>query len=315
MQTAIEIARDWYEAEFPKLEQICIEVSANVKSLASKNGIDCDLNARPKSIASFVSKAHKKQYVDPRTETTDLAGVRAIVSSRSDRDKLASIIENSYDDAKLERKEPPLKGLDYSGIHITFPIRLVGQEEGDSYPCEIQVRTHGEDLWSRVSHELLYKPGLELPDSVSRPLYLLKALTEIFDREVENAMSTLIDNPLFPAAQLLSFANAEYFSRCAGGDVTETELSHEILHMIAPLIVDLENYQSTLHEFAQKHDAKLRQILPRHINDKVNVLLSQPECVVLFERLVSDQYSLTTACDGLPEGWLESLQDAWGTDI
>lgn len=176
--------------------------------------------------------------------------------------------------------------------------------------CEIQVRTNGENLWNRISHDLLYKPGLDLPETVVRPLYLLQALAELIDGEVGRALVTLVDHPLYPASRLLAAAEREYYSRCAGDGVRE--LSLEVLKLVAPLVGDLEAYGERLRLFAAEHDAKLRQILADHVDDQVDILLSQPECLVLFERLEVDSFALLDACRDLPTEWLDPITDAWG---
>jgi hypothetical protein len=67
--------------------------------------------------------------------------------------------------------------------------------------------------------------------------------------------------------------------------------------------------------FATTHDGKLRQLLQAHADDRVNILLSQPECVVLFELLDADEFSLADACRDLPDDWIEPVRAAWGGNV
>lgn len=139
-------------------------------------------------------------------------------------------------------------------------------------------------------------------------------MAEVIDKEVDGALGTLVQHPLYAAARLLQFAEREYYTRAAGEG--SRDLSLEVLQPIVASVGDIDAYSETLQRFALDHDAKLSTLLRAHADDAVNILLSQPEVVILYERSLNGPYLLEDALRGtVPEDWLEQVRDAWGHQI
>jgi ppGpp synthetase/RelA/SpoT-type nucleotidyltranferase len=303
--------RDWYASVRDDYESVAENVRTVVEILAAERGIHAETHCRAKTVDSFVKKAIVRRYSDPRTETTDLAGVRITLISRTQRDELVDALVAQYPDAVIERKNPSLQELGYSGVHVTLDHP---DASGTSRTCEIQLRTAGEDAWNRISHELLYKPGLELDVPVTRALYLLQALAELIDNEAERGLETLVTHPLYPASRLLLLAEREYLP-LAGRDYYRP-LSLEVLDAVKDLVGDLDAYEPVLAAFAAANKNKLARVLANYRGDGLHAILGQPEAIVLFQLAETDDLALEHAWSSVfdPE-LLEPVLDVWGPDV
>ena len=303
--------REWYVAARPAYIALCETVEERVNSLARELLIVVETHSRAKTVLSFVKKAAARGYAQPQVEIADLAGVRVTMISRRHRDLLVDAIVAAYPGSAPEPHQPELTELGYRAVHVTIEQLC---PDGVVRRCEIQLRTAGEDAWDRISHELLYKPGLELPPAVTRNLYLLQALAEMMDNESETGMTVMVEHPLYPASRLLAYAEREFYARVQ--HEFSSELSLEVLRVVVPLVGNIEDYSRTLEAFATSNDPKLTQVLYSHAEDPVNILLSQPEAIVLFELASRDEHRLRDAWDRIldPE-WLEPIFDAWGATV
>jgi ppGpp synthetase/RelA/SpoT-type nucleotidyltranferase len=307
----INAAREWYIQDRPSFENLVEDVGERLRALAAVNGVHVEVSGRTKTVVSFVKKAHIRGYIDPRRQTTDLAGVRVVTTARTERDRLAALVVDAFPGAVREDKAPNVKELGYRGVHVTAPVACA---DGETRSCEIQLRTHGEDAWNKISHELLYKPGLDLPEPVTRNLYVLQALSEVLDNEAERGVACMVDHPLYKASRLLDIAEREYYLRAS--EPTDRDVALDVLDAVAPLIGDLDEYDDHFRTFVAANDAKIRRILEEYASAGLNLLVAQPEALVVFERLAMDEHALVDAWNQqLPEYWLDDLRAAWGYDI
>lgn len=75
-------------------------------------------------------------------------------------------------------------------------------------------------------------------------------------------------------------------------------------------------YGQTLEEFARRHREKLTGIYQDYLTDDRHPLMSQPESVLVFERLTADRFALKSGWpDGLPLSFLTAMATIWGVPV
>jgi len=189
-------------------------------------------------------------------------------------------------------------------------------EDAGELVCEIQVHTQAQNLWATVSHELLYKPVQEAPSEVARGVYRLMAILELLDGKVERGRDQIRRLPGYEEARMLTILEQQFWTLVARP--TDVDLSKRIITVLLPLIGsdNASDYKSTPDTFVETHREKLDEIFADYAEDDRNVLLSQPECLLAFERLTVDPFALVDVWQRhLPTDLLTSLSEVWGTPV
>jgi putative GTP pyrophosphokinase len=197
-----EIARTWNERPDvirtfiearPQYEQLCHEIAYILKKRMSEGGIEYSaITSRAKTLKSYAEKLSRKQYDNPLTEVTDLAGVRLVFLYRSDRSAIEDIIESEFRVLekidKVEEQEPDRFG--YGALH--YLVHLGRKSSGARYDdlkqlvCELQVRTVLQDAWAIIDHHLIYKQETDAPNVLKRKLSSLSGLFETADDQFDH---------------------------------------------------------------------------------------------------------------------------------
>jgi len=161
--------------------------------------------ARVKDTASFLAKAlHRgKRYTDPLNEITDQVGVRFVVLLGTETKLVGEVVRASTEwdvaqdrDYFLAREQRP-HWFEYESDH--FVVRPVHEFEyagvriSVDISCEIQVRTLLQHAYAELSHDRLYKPECEVPDSLRRLVARGSALLETTDDMFCRVSQTLAD--------------------------------------------------------------------------------------------------------------------------
>lgn len=214
--------------------------------------------------------------------------------------------------------------LSYPRLHIQAV--MAGQEtdpDGTPYECEIQLRTEAVDLWARMSHKLLYKPGVAPPADVSRSLYRLVALIELYDLEVERGVQAMSAHPeLARSNQLLDVTEQVY--RTFTDHPYSRDLSHEVVDVLTQAIDDETDYSEKLTRFAEDFRERLERAYADYGPTSAHflahgryLLASQPESLIIFERLTNARFRLQTTWEEgeLSETMLTDMASAWGTAL
>lgn len=315
--TALSEARERFIAERPTFEALAEQVASEITRFTRERGVPCSVSGRAKDVASFVGKCFRKKYTDPWNETTDKAGVRVIVDDERYIDSVVQIVREHYDiqgevhDWTQELKEDDKIG--YGGVHVQATVKdgetLVGAE------CEIQIRTAAQNVWSEMSHKLLYKPGVEPDSDTKRALKRLAVLMEIFDEEVTRRVDQLKSRSGYRIEELINAAEAAFY-RFADTPY-DRALSRLVIADIADCIPAAEEgaaYVDGLQAFATVNEAKLADIYSRYRDLGVPSLIHQPESVLIFERISSDPFTLREEWEGqLPVDELDALEAIWGS--
>ena len=286
-----------------------------------QQGIQCGLRCRTKDVASFLKKALRKGGEDPWEEIRDKAGVRAVVVYDEQVGRVREVIRTCFDVRQEEDKREWLtpETLGYLGVH--FQVVLLDRDVEDKpdvkdLECEVQLHTRAQNLWATVSHELLYKAVSDPPGTVKRSIHRLMALLELFDEEVERCRDVALKQPGMEGAKMLAELERHFLRLTARG--YDQQLSRQVIDVLRPLFTEgeLATYRDRLDAFVASRQEKLQQLYEDYRDDDRNPLMSQPESLLVFERLDSDKFNLVEAWAGrLPNTLLESLAAIWGVSV
>ena len=321
MNNAVSAAVERYSAEISSFRVAAKIVEDRVRKTADGGKISCTVSGREKDVRSFHKKIFAKNYADPWRDVTDKAGVRAVVQSARDVDRLVDLLKAEFGEDVLsvedKRQVSNPAMLAYSGVHVQV---LAVPESTDYEPieCEIQLRTAAQDAWSIVSHQVLYKPILSLPPKLQHAMYRLVALVEMFDEEVQRVMDAMQELPGTEVLDLLEAAEKQFLP--LAHSPSNREVSVIILQGIAGSIEELEreHYGELLSAFVDSEREKLIGLYEEYgAHSAVSyvpsyMLFGQAESLILFERLNSRPHSLVAhwRASALPYDYLEALAGA-----
>ncbi len=297
-----------YEDERPRFDALAKRIEASLRRDLAAAGVYCEVSSRAKEVASFLKKALREGYPKPLEEIGDKAGIRVIVPYLEDVPRVESAVKTL---CFVEDREQKLEALDYDrlgylGVHLDVRPRpeSLGAEPGgadelDLLDChaEVQIHSKAQSAWAVVSHDLLYKPPVESPGEAKRAITRLVALVEIFDGEVDRLRKVIESAPDFLEMSVASDLD-DYLIR-----FSSKRPDRKLSALSVPTLVHL--YDCAPGEVVPKHvgpfvdanQAKLRDIYAAYEDDETaNPLLSQPEALLIFERLENDR-------DRLRESW------------
>lgn len=315
-----------YDAERSELLGLEAFLTERISQAIKERGISADVKGRTKTVESFVVKALLgRRYTDPMTEITDKVGMRVMLTYLRDKERAVEAVASVARVLSREEKRDALayNEVGYQGVHLDIqvaadPIDDAAQAFG-GLVAEVQIRTRAQAAWAEVSHEQLYKPAADVPDELKRRVYRLVALAEIFDDEVEAFLIESEATPGFQAASALGRLQAELL-RLGGVDAPDRELTR----LLAEPVVDL--YEGSASEAVEQviawvmaNEDVVRPLIEeaRELGpEKMNLLLAQPEVLMLLERLENDSLRLKHAWPpDIPDGWLVKLAEAFGHPI
>lgn len=298
-----------YEAERPHFKALAERIEAALNRELGAAGVYCELSCRAKEIPSFLKKALREGYSDPLREIGDKAGVRVIVPYLKDVPRVEEAVAAL---CHIDDREQKLEALDYDrlgylGVHLDVrprPEILVAHPDLGAdhsalhnHHAELQIHSKAQSAWAVVSHDLLYKPPVESPVEAKRAIARLVALVEIFDGEVDRLRKVIESAPDL-AEMTVAVELDEYLIR-----FTSKRPDRKLSALSVPTLVHLyecppaEVTSRYVGPFVETNEQKLRDIYAAFEDDETaNPLLSQPEALLIFERLESDR-------DRLRERW------------
>lgn len=150
------------------------------------------VSARAKKPDSLRRKLRRKQYKDPDRELTDLIGVRVITYYRDAVDPIVARLQRDFEinaNASVDkRQELGLRDFGYSSVHLVARLKPSQVLTADHQLFrkrwfEIQIRNILEHAWAEIEHEIVYKSGVEYPDTVKRRFARLAGSLELLDSE------------------------------------------------------------------------------------------------------------------------------------
>jgi len=323
-----DTVRRRYIAEHPNFTSAATASAALIETLLRQLGIrDAHVKVRAKDIASFVKKL-RKYDANYWQSTTDKVGAQIVVHTLAEVRQLRAAFERG--DTPFEYLETTDKSiydgdprkLRYTGVHIQTVVPGITTSNGERIECEIQLRTQAQDVWAYLEHGLIYKPVIEPSVQIARKVARLSVLVELFDEEVDSVMAQLQADPRYEPALLLQHAERLYLTFVT--EPGETELSLEVLAMIAPTITADERsaYPDHLAEFVDSHRDQIEDILHEYGANSPSAgeynyfLFTQPESLILWERIANRPRALVHSIqDSDLIGPVSALADVWGSPL
>lgn len=223
--------RTYIASQAPKLTAWASEIQGALDS-RFRNLIALPIKSRLKEVQSAVDKFYRKQYSNPATQMTDLAGVRVVVLLQDQLSPVTNFLKEqpawslmqSRDFAEEIRKNPRI--FDYQSEHFEVrprrPLIIQGIEVDTAVCCEVQVRTLLQHAYAEVAHDSVYKGDTPPPSRSVRLLARSMALMEATDESLCNALREIrtINQPL---EALLQSARQLYSERIAEVELTSVD--------------------------------------------------------------------------------------------
>lgn len=326
--SARDAARRRYINEYPTFEHAAELLEERLDNVLKAEGIPyAHIHVRAKEISSFVKKLRK--YGDDCWEkTTDKVGAQLVVHTLDAVQRLYTILKAGIEGLEYvgeTDKSPSLrdpKVFGYSGLHVQMRFLDVTASDNEPIECEIQLRTQTQDAWAHLEHGLVYKPVIDPSPRIARKIERLSVLVEIFDEEVSNMIAELQQDPHYNSALLLHEAERWFFTFVT--EPGEHELSLAVIDQVKSSIRSDQptEYAQTLAAFVAKHrtqiEAALREygVGSQYEGEFNYVLFTQPESLILWERIQNARLALTSSVRGSEiEPAVAALADVWGQSL
>lgn len=184
------------------LSELEADFVTNVKNYSKELFFKLPPSYRIKQDASFIKKALNtvKNYSDPISQITDQIGIRLVVLTTDEVQRVTEVISNNKNwkaskdrDYETEMDNQPYT-FGYKSMH--FILRPKDTLKFDNYTigpdicCEVQVRTLLQHAYAELSHFVVYKPKLKAKNEIgyNRLLARSMALIETVDENFKNVM-------------------------------------------------------------------------------------------------------------------------------
>ena len=172
--------REIYTARYERALVIAaVQIEQDLREyLSGTNHID-RIYARAKSIDRFLQKAGKiengnKKYDDPINQIQDQIGARIITFYLEDVEKISKVIQRYYIPIEKQKIYPDSeKEFGYEGDHfiLLIPSDIKSNDSTKRYlpnVFELQIKTLFQHAFSEASHDLAYKPDINLSKDQKR---------------------------------------------------------------------------------------------------------------------------------------------------
>ncbi len=339
MPESVEEIRIKWIKEKPHYLKLCDLLDAELKKTLKSIGISATVTSRPKEVESLVRKVIKQQ-AEGRSPTfdsiVDKIGLRAVVRFDEEVDEAVEVLRRTFNCIKseyksevrddnvsdLEHKES-LKKFGYRSCHmdITLAQGHPSYSTFGNIPAELQIRTHAQDLWAVMAHELSYKSvlrdvAIQRQEAIDRRVYILSAIIEAADMEFARMNKEIVNTLGAELLILLRALEREYFKFT--GQQYDREFSLQCLKFLSAINPrPVHQAKVALAEFSGKHNAKLSHIFSDQAdNPDRSAFLFQPEAIFIFECLENQQLVLEEEWEKhYPARELERLATAWGVPV
>ena len=175
----------WLDNALPNHERLAPIVQSLLESMLQKERIEY-LNVTDESL----KKIARKQYRDPKSQLTDLSGIRVVTFLEAQVSSISKLIRDLFEvDEKNSLDRTAVLGLDKLGYRSTHFVCTLGNRRstlpeyatlGDM-KFEIQVRTVLQHAWAELAHDRSFKFTVALPSKIERKINLYSGMLEIAD--------------------------------------------------------------------------------------------------------------------------------------
>jgi ppGpp synthetase/RelA/SpoT-type nucleotidyltranferase len=310
----LEAARVRWLGDCNRYEDFGRLVATRIGTAVQQEGVWCDTTSRAKDLHSLIKKLMKGKHT--YDTLPDKAGARCVVRYLSETEIVVTLARSIFDCEEEDRKldELGFERLGYLSTHLSVRLRPADPDvvHYNGYRAELQIKTLSQHLWSEMSHDSVYKNDDELrflPVALRRRVYLMAGLIEVADQEFDRLNDEL---PLSSAATLYKAMERHYFRLTTRRP--DTELSLQIIDLLLPLYGDdVQRIPERLDAFFAAHEETLQWVYAHGEERKAGPLLYQPEALMIYERLESDQHAIRKLWNTrFPEGELERLANSLG---
>ncbi|HWA18800.1 MAG TPA: hypothetical protein VG757_07360 [Devosia sp.] len=190
--TEKEDLKAWLDRELRQHRRLASKVQSILeKQLAERDIVYLTIGHRVKSLHGALEKIERKQYTSPRTQLTDLTGIRVVTYLESQVQSVAKAIQDIFEvDVENSSSRDRQLGVDrigYRSLHFVCKLpteRLESPQDDrlEGLTFEIQIRTALQHAWAELAHDNTFKIDVALPDVLQRKLNLHSAMLELADR-------------------------------------------------------------------------------------------------------------------------------------
>lgn len=201
LDTHCQAMLEEYRASAAVFEKISSYVIDTLKTILKENNIVVTaVEGRIKTEKSLRGKLELKgsKYAS-LSDVTDIVGCRVITFYSDDVDKVAALVESSFDidwaNSVDKRKILQLDTFGYQSLHYICRVPQASAEipEMCRYRFEIQLRTALQHVWANMYHDTGYKSGIEIPKEYLRNLNRLAGMLELADEQFSRIRSEITD--------------------------------------------------------------------------------------------------------------------------
>lgn len=283
-------------------------VKIAIDDLLKKNGICANVSYRIKDTDSLIKKIERKKTSYDAIH--DKVGVRIVTYFKEQLSAVDKLLENDFTFLIAKREDMAAKLGDsifgYQSIHYD----LSKFENGREIYCELQLRTACQNNWSELSHELAYKTEIALPQELRREINALSAVFELADNQFQLIQEMINKLPDTNPVRILNYLDKFFYTNI--GYSYDKELSKYFIENIQDLYPS-ENPLNILDNFIEDYKSL---IIQKASENGDNIFFSQPEIVIIFERLQNSKMNLIVHWQKIyPIDELEEIANIWGTSI
>lgn len=290
---------NWYATERPNYKDLAFKVESIITEVLNNENFNYfSISSRAKDLDSFVNKAKKDKYKDPKSEIMDFAGIRIITYVKSEVTECCDIIKPLFDidscNSLDKSNELGNNMMGYRSVHYVAKLsedrlKLPEYSRYKDMCFEIQVRTILEHAWADISHDKNYKFNGTLPDDIQRRFNLIAATLELSDREFDSISNEIskyqieveekIDNNDLDieinSTSLTEYMNSKFKK------YTDDFIINPV-HLGATIVSELRDFQIT-------NLSDLNTLIDKHIDDYIkNYCHKAPKGYVTYLGLLRD---------------------------
>ena len=281
-------------------DEISKQVAEKIRPIPLATFFKLEPIPRVKEIPSALAKVGRKNYQDPKTQMTDLVGVRFVVLLAEQIQTVCEVIESAKQwkavvskDFKEEIEKTP-KVFDYQSKH--YELRPTQELSVDSLTvpvdmcCEVQVRSLLQHAYAELVHDNIYKTDGIVPQQAEREVAKSMALMETTDDLFSRTLQ-MLKNVNHPQETILEQLTGLYHR-----NIGQTE-------------VDKKTNMLFLQEF--------REEIPLNVTDEIQKLLDKKQYIAQRIKDISTEMFFFSQPVGLLVYWLietigpDKVQEKW----
>jgi ppGpp synthetase/RelA/SpoT-type nucleotidyltranferase len=306
----LDAARELWFAEKTFFQEYGFTLKRELINIFKNAHMPVTISQRIKKDDSLLKKMliKNKSY----SEINDKIGIRVVVHFLADLNFSDKLIKENFEDRIIKRESKIETSDDKTFGYLSIHYDIVNCTSAEKpLVCELQLRTICQNAWSELAHVLSYKTGIDLPNDIKREVNALSALMEIADNQFQIILDMINKLPVSSPTRILKTLENFFYSNIAAW--YDTEISHYFLKDVASLYNSDEDIIKILEDFMGKNGDDISYITT---NRQDVLFFSQPEIIVILERLEKKRYTLEKYWESkFPIEQLEEVANAWGSSI